>query len=132
MPRNDNSDSVGYGRRAVNAEAAQFLATLIAERITKGERRPLTPEALLREHLSAFTDVMGLRNFPLQQHRRLARAVFKRLVAAGAARPVAPRRDMSEVRAALRARVDSMPPADPNVSQHTLGWVPDDDEEEGT
>ena len=56
--------------------------------------------------------------------------MFALLVKDGIVRPVAKGRDMSEVRAALRARVDAMP--EPTVPQHPLGWVPDDDEEEGT
>jgi len=78
-------------RKAARAKEVEELAVMIGERIAQGTPRPLTPEALLHEHLAMFTPALGLDQYSTAKHRRLARDVFARLVVIGVARPVAER-----------------------------------------
>lgn len=109
-----------------NPQTEQILAEQIAAQIKASGPRPLNPEALLREYLSAFTPFLGLDQVPLRQHRRLARRVFAKLVADGIVRPVSPRPDVTRARKALRERAAAMP--DSPYPQRDSNAVPFDDE----
>lgn len=115
--------------RSRYAEADRTVAEMVIRKIKAGEvPRPLTPAALLKETLSAFSEDLGLDQFPMHQHRRLASAVYAILVEAGIVRPTVKRRDMNAIRTRLREMADAMPPATvPQRDSTRPGFNPDEE-----
>lgn len=108
-----------------NPQTEQILAEQIAAQIRAGAPRPLNPQALLREHMSAFSPFLGLNEVPLRQHLALAQRVFAALVADGIVRPASPRPDVTQEREALRERAAAMP--DSPHPQRDSNAIPFDD-----